>query len=379
MLHIWMPENDGLWHWSQDGQWSQAIALEQLIRELSVYQGQAAVVYFPSRHVQLLQQQMSKSHYKQLGVVGASYLLEEYVVLPLDAMLVKQHFVQPDQLYLMAIAKTTVETMQHALSLLPIQVQALLPDFLLVPEPEENQSQLLAFSGRLLVRESGYSGGSIDDLNVYLDYQDETREYGCMGLHADHLQAIAASKTQAQYQLLDIRFDWLKQPQRHVWNMLTPVKAQHKASGYWGMCAGLVAAVLVTQVAVDGLRWYQAKQVAEQTAQQAVEQYKAWFGAHSRVSEQNLKSQFESQLRLNQNGDTEALTLISRVAPILMQHQVVAQQLNYDEQGLNLALSAGSSQNLQQLSEQLGKQGFKVQLGNISSQGNAVLGQLSIQ
>lgn len=379
MLHIWMPENDGLWHWSQDGQWSQAIALEQLIRELSVYQGQAAVVYFPSRHVQLLQQQMSKSHYKQLGAVGASYLLEEYVVLPLDAMLVKQHFVQPDQLYLMAIAKTTVETMQHALSLLPIQVQALLPDFLLVPEPEENQSQLLAFSGRLLVRESGYSGGSIDDLNVYLDYQDEAREYSCMGLHADHLQAIAASKTQAQYQLMDINFDWLKQPQRHVWNMLTPVKAQHKASGYWGLCAGLVAAVLVTQVAVDGLRWYQAKQVAEQTAQQAVEQYKAWFGAHSRVSEQNLKSQFESQLRLNQNGDTEALTLISRVAPILMQHQVVAQQLNYDEQGLNLALSAGSSQHLQQLSEQLGKQGFKVQLGNISSQGNAVLGQLSIQ
>ena len=135
----------------------------------------------------------------------------------------------------------------------------------------------------------------------------------------------------------------------------------------------------MTKVAVDCLRWYQAKQVAEQTAQQAVEQYKAWFGAHSRVSEQNLKSQFESQLRLNQNGDTEALTLISRVAPILMQHQVVAQQLNYDEQGLNLALSAGSSQNLQQLSEQLGKQGFKVQLGNISSQGNAVLGQLSIQ
>ena len=100
------------------------------------------------------------------------------MVLPLDAMLVKQHFVQPDQLYLMAIAKTTVETMQHALSLLPIQVQALLPDFLLVPEPEENQSQLLAFSGRLLVRESGYSGGSIDDLNLYLTVCDNSMSLG---------------------------------------------------------------------------------------------------------------------------------------------------------------------------------------------------------
>ena len=95
--------------------------------------------------------------------------------------------------------------------------------------------------------------------------------------------------------------------------------------------------------------------------------------------EQHLKSQFESQLRLNQSADTTALNLISRVGPILMQHQVITQQLDYDEQGLKLALTAQSSQKLQQLSTQLGQQGFKVQLGQISSQGDRVLGQLSIQ
>jgi general secretion pathway protein L len=379
MLQIWMPEADGLWHWSIDQAWSQGLSLEQLIRELSVYQGQAAVVYFPSRHVQLLQQTLSKTQYKQLGTLGASYLLEEYVVLPLDAMLIKQHFVQPDQLYLLAIAKNTIETLQHALSLLPVKISALLPDFLLLPEPELNQTYILHMAGRLLARESAYSGTSIDDLNLYLDYQPAERHYVYHGLNDAQLSALLAVKTQDQYQAADYHLEVIKRPERHVWNMITRQAIERKASKYWGLCAALLTGLVFSQIAVDTLRWYQAKNVAEQTALQAVEQYKAWFGSNSRVSEQNLKSQFESQLRLNQSGDTQALSLIARVAPTLVQHQVLAQQLNYDAQVLNLHLTAASSQKLQDLNTQLAKQGFKVQLGNISTQGDQVIGQLSIQ
>lgn len=379
MLQIWMPEVDGLWHYSIDQTWSQALTLEQLIRELSVYQGQDTAVYFPSRHVQLLQHTLSKSQYKQLGALGASYMLEEYVVLPLDAMLIKQHFVQPDQLYMLAIAKSTLEMLQGALTLLPIKVMALLPDFLLLPEPAPNQTYLLHMAGRLLARDSVYSGTSIDDLNLYLDYQDPERHYAHHGLTEAQLSALVAVKTQDQYQALDYCLAVPKRPERHIWNLMARQVPEHTRSKYWGLCAAVLGAVIVAQVAVDALRWYQAKNVAEQTAAQALEQYKAWFGANSRVSEQNLKSQFESQLRLNQSVDTQALNLISRVAPILMQHQVLAQQVNYDEQGLNLQLSAASSQKLQDLNAQLAKQGFKVQLGNISAQGSEAIGQLSIQ
>lgn len=379
MLQIWMPEADGLWHWSIDQAWSQGVTLEQLIRELSVYQGQAAVVYFPSRHVQLLQHSLSKSQYKQLGTLGASYLLEEYVIVPLDALLIKQQFVQPDQLYLFAMAKNTLEMLQSALSLLPIKVTALLPDFLLLPEPEPNQTYLLHMAGRLLARDSLYSGTSIDDLNLYLDYQDPERHYVHHGLTEGQLAALVALKTQDQYQAQAYNLAILKQPERHTWNVMTRQAPEQTRSKYWGLCAGLLGALVLAHIAVDALRWYQAKKVAEHTAVQAVEQYKAWFGGNSRVSEQNLKSQFESQLRLNQSADTQALSLIARVAPILMQHQIVAQQLNYDEQGLSLQLSAASSQKLQELNSQLNQQGFKVQLGNISAQGNGVMGQLSIQ
>ncbi len=36
----------------------------------------------------------------------------------------------------------------------------------------------------------------------------------------------------------------------------------------------------------------------------------------------NIKSQFESHLRMSKQGDTQALSLLSRVGPILMQRQI---------------------------------------------------------
>ncbi|MFX6605346.1 type II secretion system protein GspL, partial [Acinetobacter baumannii] len=90
------------------------------------------------RHAQVLQQHMAKSHYKQLGADGVKYLLEEFVTLPIDHMKVVHHF-HADQLTVLGVAKTTVETWQHAMALLPIKLVALLPDFLILPEPQDQQ------------------------------------------------------------------------------------------------------------------------------------------------------------------------------------------------------------------------------------------------
>lgn len=49
-----------------------------------------------------------------MGNDGIKYLLEEYVVLPVDTMKVLHHFQQPDQISIMGIANSTVETLQHA-------------------------------------------------------------------------------------------------------------------------------------------------------------------------------------------------------------------------------------------------------------------------
>ena len=132
------------------------------------------------------------------------------------------------------------------------------------------------------------------------------------------------------------------------------------------------------QFSYDLLRWVKLKKVADQTAEQAIEQYKYWFGPSSRVTEQNIKGQFESHLRMSQQGDTQALSLLSWLY-ILMQRQILAQQLNYDASILTMALKAKSADDLQALTQQLNQQGFKAELGNVQADGSGAIGVVKIQ
>ena len=114
-------------------------------------------------------------------------------------------------------------------------------------------------------------------------------------------------------------------------------------------------------------------------AVQAVDQFKYWFGQSYPVTEQTLKSQFEAQLRQSQTGSTQALSLLSRVGPLLMQQQITANRVSYDASALNMELKAGSAELLQNLIQQLNQQGFKAELGNIQPSASGVVGLVKIQ
>ena len=177
MLYLWMPEANGVWQWSRGENWLKVSHLEQLIQEIKPYQEEEAVVFFPSSDTQIIQHRLSKAQYKQLGPEGIKYLLEEYVILPIDQMKVLSHFQAPDQLSILGIANHSVLTMQHALSLIPVKVVSLLPDFLVLPEPQHNETLLAQINGHLLVREHAYKGGAVDDLSLYLDIGKPTEKY----------------------------------------------------------------------------------------------------------------------------------------------------------------------------------------------------------
>ena len=380
MLYLWMPEANGVWQWSQGEQWNQVENLEQLIQTLQLFQGQEATVFFPSRDVQMIQQQMSKTQYKQLGVEGVQYLLEEYVIVPIDQMKVLSHFQAPDQLTILGIAQSTLQTMQHSLDLLPVQVVALLPDFLLLPEPSVGQIQLAQFQHRVLIRESTLHGRSVDDLALYLDLVPLAEHYGYSQLDAQNLQSLSALTTAEQRQQMDNQFIVPLKPKQHPLNVLPKVKNRSSRwSGYWQACALLLLALLLVQFSFDAVRWFKLKKVADQTAAISLQQYQGWFGANARLNEQNIKSLFESNLRLSQAANTQALDLISRLGPILMQQQVVANRVSYEANVLSLDLVAQSNDVLQRLVSQLNQQGFKAQLGSIQSQGEAVVGMVKVQ
>src|SRR5690606_37657382 len=111
MLYLWMPEANGVWQWSTGEFWNTAAALEQLIQEIQAHHGEEAVVFFPSRHVQLLQQTLATRQYTIMGNERIKYLLDEYAVLPVDAMTVLHHFQPPDPVSTMGVANSTLETL----------------------------------------------------------------------------------------------------------------------------------------------------------------------------------------------------------------------------------------------------------------------------
>lgn len=379
MLYLWMPETSGVWQWSTGESWYQASSLEHLIQETQIYHGEEAVVFFPSRDVQILQQTLAKSQYKKLGVEGVKYLLEEFVVLPIDFMKVLHQFQHPDQLFILGVAQHKVETLQHALSLIPVKVISLLPDFLILPIPEAGETVIANVSGRLLVRENEFIGNSVDDLALYLDFQPLEQQYRISNLTAEQMHTLEARATHEQITSFHYALPALKKAKAHPFNILPKAKNNTAVSGYWKACLVLFFAALMVQFIYDATRWYKYKKVADQTAIQAVDQYKYWFGQSSRVTEQNLKSQFESQMRLNKVANTQALQLISRVGPVLMQNQIVAQHIQYDASVLSMELKANSAATLQNLTEQLNQQGFKVELGNIQPDAAGAIGLVKIQ
>ncbi|MCK4106802.1 MULTISPECIES: type II secretion system protein GspL [Acinetobacter] len=380
MLYLWMPEANGVWQWSNGNAWSESSSLEQLIQEIKIYQGEETVVFFPSRGLQLLQQQMSKSQYKQLGTEGVRYLLEEYVIQPIDQLKVLHYFqAAEERLTVMGIAQNSVETLLHSLNLLPLKVAALLPDFLVLPQPDPGETILANIHQRLLARENEFSGNSIDELGVYLEFIHPETRFRCSGLSPDQQIVLDAVTTQEQRQYFSYQFEPIKKPKQHPFNILPKAQKSEQFSGYWKACAAVFCAILIVQLSYDVLRWSKLKKLADQTAIQAIDQYQDWFGPNSRITEENIQSQFESQLRMSRSANTEALQILSRVGPILAQQQILAERVGYESSILSLDLKASSSEQLQALTQQLNQQGFKAELGNVQTQGAGVIGLVKVQ
>ncbi|AMW79207.1 general secretion pathway protein GspL [Acinetobacter sp. TGL-Y2] len=380
MLYLWMPEANGVWQWSRGESWIQASTLELLIQDIKPYQGEEATVFFPSRDVQIIQQTLTKAQYKQLGVEGIKYLLEEYVIQPIDQMKVLSHFQAPDQLTILGISHNRVLTMQHALTLIPVKLVALLPDFMVLPTPKSGEMVLANINDNLLARHGALLGASVDDLELYLNVLPKSEQYLYSELTDDQAVTLFQVASVEQRESFHYRFEPLTKAKSHPFNVLPKAKSEDSGiSGYWKACAALCVALIMVQLVFDLNRWVKLKKVADETAVVAVDQYKSWFGANSRVTEQNLKSMFESHLRMSQSADTQALQLISRIGPILMQQQIVANRVAYDSNVLNLDLLAQSSEALQSLVTQLNQQGFKAELGNVQTQGSMVLGLVKIQ
>lgn len=382
MLYLCMPEGQGQWWWQlENNQWQSATSIEELIQAIQpVYQKKEAIVFFPQQSAQFFEQNLTKAQYKQLGQQGIQYLLEDYSIEPIEHLAIFHHF-QHEQISFMALSQQVRETYQQVLALLPWQVQALLPDFLLLPEPEEGSLYIAQLGTRKLARWSALRGWNIEDVSLLKQLEIPLHSMHLFQLDDEFVETLQQQfGDELEYRIRELPQVQLIRARQHAFNALVKTKrAASSGLNYWKACAALLCAAVAVQVIFDGLRWWKYQSLATQTAALAVEQYQQWYPHESHITEQNLKKNFKSKLQLNAAADRQALQLISRVGPILQQNSLAAEQVTYQNNALSLNVLARNSETLQQLTEQFKQQGFNVELGAIRNQGSQVVGLIKVQ
>lgn len=383
MLYLWMPEGQGNWLWCVDGDaWQAATSVEALIQAVNtISASKEAIVFFPSQTAQFDVKPLARAQYKQLGVQGVQYLLEENSIEAIDHLAIFHHYAQ-NELHMMAMSKQTRETYQYSLSLLPWHIQALLPDFLIIEAPEPHNLNIVQIQDRTLWRWGDYRGWQSSDFSLIDLWQHPEQKIKVAGLSSSQMTQVAETlkdPTQLETASMDELKTHLSKIKNHPFNALLKVKKPSQQSHYWRACAALFVIALSVQVLYDGLRWWKYKKIADQTSELAVNQYKQWFPNDGRINEQNLSTQFNAKIRANASADVQVLQLISRVGPILQQANIAAQQVKYQENSLSLHLLAKNAEHLKNLTDQFKQQGFSAELGAIQNQGNDVVGIIKVQ
>jgi general secretion pathway protein L len=385
MLYLWMPEGDAAWRWRVAGDWQYAENWDALLQATAAENHKDVMVFFPTSKVQMLRQPMTRQQVRQLGNNGVRYLMEEYSLLPVDQLSIHHQFDADQHLNVLGVSSLDIQHYQQILNLGAWRVQALLPDFMLLPAPEakENgQTASLLFSQQQRVLRVGeHMGYSADDLSVLLAYFPELTDitvYGDLPA-ADRQLLQGRPELQVTYAALPATLPLTDtQYVRHPFNVL-PKSRDFQVSSYWRAVAAVFVVALVVQMLYDGVRIWRYHKVADQIAAQTVQHYKTLFPDDRSVSPANVESRFRSSLNSNKNIDMTALSLISRVGPLMQQANLSASQLQYRDNALELTVTASGLPALEALRKQMSDQGLNAKLGAVNPANGQVSGLVKVQ
>lgn len=148
MLRLWDSANK-TWQWLTDWQALRAHTSDKNL-----------CLYVPTQSVLSMTSELTSAQIKQLGVAGQQYLFEDVSLAPVEQLQVKS-LSFADQHYLYALASAQIDQWQQSASLADFVVQAILPDFLLLPVPDVSMgSQIVIYHDEdtTLLRTSEASG-----------------------------------------------------------------------------------------------------------------------------------------------------------------------------------------------------------------------------
>ncbi|MFZ2844706.1 type II secretion system protein GspL [Psychrobacter sp.] len=404
MLHVWLrAQHSPLAVWHEDSQhWQLVDGWQQLYDIYSSYKTnsqKAICLYFPSSHVLQVDTELNTAQLKQLGSVGKQYLFEETSLTPVEQLAIRQ-LSDTNSHHLYALAQSDIELWQQSAKLAGMNIVALLPDFLLLPTPEEGAGQQITLyqdAHTTLLRQSLRQGMAVSYLPLIferfphlseilllpvIDEASYASDTGVTdGLESDSnvdlikpittasFTAITAALI-AEHQLLlttlPITPKPFDNPERHALNFFIK-STDSQLSPYLRVAMMVALSALVLQMATDAIQWYQYNDAAAQTKTEIAAQYQSWFPNEPLSARTKLQVQLQPKLRSDSQAPASHMAILARISPVIKQSSLRAQALVMQPSALSFTLIAPDRSSLDQFTNTLAAQGLTAKLEQVNS------------
>lgn len=415
MLHVWLrAQHSPLAVWHEDiKQWQLVDGWQQLHDIYGSYKTnsqKSVCLYFPSSHVLQVESELNTAQLKQLGMSGKQYLFEETSLTPVEQLAIRQ-VTENTSHHLYALAQSDIEAWQQSAKLAGMNIVALLPDFLLLPTPEEGAGQQIVLyqdQQTMLLRRSLHQGMAVSYLPLIFErfphlsevlllpaiddiFDDssavfhQTSNTGLAenlanepafddGINLTKSAPTASASTQtaamiAEHQLLlttlPVAPKPLEIPERHALNFFIK-STDSQLSPYLRVAMMVALSALILQMATDGVQFYQYQAAAAATKTEIATQYQSWFPNEPLSTRTKLQVQLQPKLRSDSQAPNAHIAVLSRISPLIKQSSLRAQALVMQPTALSFTLIAPDRGSLDQFTNTLVAQGLNAKLEQVN-------------
>lgn len=420
MLHVWLrAQHSPLAVWHEDVQrWEVVEGWQQLQAIYGSYKTNAQktlCLYFPSSHVLQVDTDFNTAQLKQLGINGKQYLFEEMSLTPVEQLAIRQ-ISHADHHQLYALAQSDVESWQQSAKLVGMNITALLPDFLLLPTPEEGAGQQVTLyqdTQTMILRQSLRLGMAVSYLPLIFERFPHLTEVNLLPsiessdsasnlsasdningtIESNHhvdlqkplTQLSAMAQTAAlitEHQLLLTTLTTtpipLENPERHGLNFFVK-STDSQLSPYLRVAIMVALSALVLQMATDGVQWYQYNNATVATKSEIAKQYQSWFADEPLSARTKLQVQLQPKLNSDSQTPASHMAALARISPLIKQSSLHAQALVMQPSSLSFTLIAPDRDSLDRFTSTLAAQGLNAKLEQVNgSEEGQFSGQVTV-
>ncbi|GAF52192.1 LOW QUALITY PROTEIN: general secretion pathway protein L [Psychrobacter sp. JCM 18900] len=391
MLHVWLrAQHSPLAVWHEDvQQWQMVDGWQQLQTIYGNYKSsspKALCLYFPSSHALQVDTALNAAQLKQLGNSGKQYLFEETSLTPIEQLNIRQ-LSHADTTQLYALAQNDIESCQQSAQLAGMNIVALLPDFLLLPPPEEGAGQqviLYQDSQTMLLRQSLRQGMAVSYLPLMFERFPHLSEVmvqpsieASIEASVDSLDSSSPTNLVAQTKALIADHHLLlttlptvpkpiDNPERHALNFFMK-STDSQLSPYLRVAMMVALSALVLQMATDGVQWYKYNEATAAIKTAIAAQYQSWFADEPLSTRTKLQVQLQPKLRSDSQAPASHVAALSRISPLIKQSSLHAQSLVMQPSALSFTLIAPDRGSLDKFTSTLVAQGLNAKLAQVNS------------